>query len=89
MSIENKIRYLENEINNILMKKDKMIVYSDNESYGLVEFCKLDTKYEYSRKMNMYDTVSSIIFGKNGYGYEVISYLESLLNDLDKGKDIF
>lgn len=74
MSVDEEIRYLVNEINNMLRKDDKYIVYDKGVIYFYVED----------------ERVSTMLFGKVGCELEVIKYLENMLDNLDNGRrDLF
>ena len=72
--VDEKINYLLNEINNILRKDNKCVMYEK----GVIYFCINNEKK------------SSMFFGRCGFELEVINYLKDMLKKLDdERRDLF
>ncbi len=79
------INKMVSSINRELTKEgfcDFRIDYIDNSRFAVIELSKLDYKLK-DYNINSYDVIAERIFNMDGYGYEVVRFLENIYKRLN------
>ena len=67
-------------------KIDKVVLYKETPNYGIVSTNVLDKELYDKYNTTAYETEDEQVFNQDGFGYEVIKYLENYLKTLKNNK---
>ena len=84
LSVNETIRDLVSQINKWFEnnKIDKVVLYEETPNYGIVSTNVLDKELYDKYGTTAYETEDEQVFNQDGFGYEVIKYLENYLKTL-------
>lgn len=88
LSVNETIRDLVSQINKWFEnnKIDKVVLYEETPNYGIVSTNVLDKELYDKYGTTAYSTENEQVFNQDGFGYEVIKYLENYLKKLSTHK---